>query len=342
MNGIHCLNPLEDHGSGSAAAKVFSYKPKNFGNTHSGGFWDPVAALPPELALTCLREALPWSSNYSATLLDMSSVCSRWQDFLLSTPILWSEIHIEPSTNDLLAIIALFTHLSSKVRLKLIFWNLPGPEWDAIKSALLPHTHRIDALVLGDTLSVTGTGSGCIYISVIGAIIKSLDYPPSLAELDFGCVLVFDSSDLPLLDLPPNIRIISPIEILVVYGPVQRFFLTHFTGTGRAQVKYLLLSELLRKNGLESPADEDYSVLALNARISSLRHIIELLGSPSINAENLASSPCRILIERAGDGCLICGCRKPSLEDVFGCIRSHFGLFPFKCSGCQSCTDIAG
>jgi F-box-like len=163
MNGIHYLNLLED-GSDSAAAKIIFHKLKNLGNTHSGGIWDPVAVLPPELALACLREALPWSSNYSATLLDLCSVCSRWQDFLLSTPILWSEIHIESSAHDLLAIVALFAHLSSKVRLKLIFWNIPGLEWPAIRSALLPHTHRIDALVLGDKLVVT-MEPGYIYTS---------------------------------------------------------------------------------------------------------------------------------------------------------------------------------
>jgi hypothetical protein len=336
MNATHNLNPLED-GSGFAAAKGSSYKPNNLVNTHSGGFWDPVAVLPPELALTCLREALPWSSNYSATLLDLSSVCSRWQNFILSTPILWSEIHIQSSAHDLLAIIALFAHLSSKVRLKLIFWSIPGPEWAAVKSALLPHTHRIETLVLGDEL-VYSTGSG--YISLIESIIKSLDYPPSLAELDFGRVLVFDSSHLPSLDLPPNIRVISPISVLLKSFSTQSFFLTHFTdtGPGRSLVKPFLLSGLLRNNRLEPLADEDCTLLALEARISSLRHIVELLGSPSISAENLARSPCGIFIESPGNGCWICGSRG-SLEYVLGCIRSHFGLFPFQCSGCRSCTD---
>jgi hypothetical protein len=177
---------------------------------------------------------------------------------------------------------------------------------------------------------------------------EALGYPSSLSELDFGRALVFDSSYLPPLDLPPNLpqnlRVISPIKVLLRSGSTESIFLTHFTGTGpgHSLVKPLLLSELLRKNGLESPADEDCSVLALNTRISSLRHIVKLLGSPSISAESLARSPCGILIERPEDRCWICGYRGSSLEDVFGDIRSHFGLSPFRCSGCQSCDDVVG
>jgi hypothetical protein len=184
---------------GFVAARLPSYNVEESAGLSSAGFWDPIAVLPPELAAMCLRAALPWDSPYPDILLELTSVSILWQRFSFSIPSFWSEIHIDSSAHDLQAITAVLAELSCKLRIKLILWTVPGREWAAVKSVLLPHTHRLYSIVLGEhPISML---SHTEQISLVAEVISSLNHAP-IEEVDFGRVLVLEPGQLRALSLP--------------------------------------------------------------------------------------------------------------------------------------------
>jgi hypothetical protein len=81
------------------------------------------------------------------------------------------------------------------------------------------------------------------------------------------------------------------------------------------------------------------TIFAINSGISSLADVLNLLDSHfSINT--LARSPCAKFI--SGLRCLLCRREKPSLSRVLGCVRSHFEIRPFQCTGCRLCNAANG
>jgi F-box-like len=318
--------------------------------------WDPVAFLPPELALMCLREALPSGNNYVPALIELTSVCSKWQNLLFSTPNLWTKIHVRYSSHDLMAIISLFLHLSSEVPLDLIVWNALGSEWEDIKSLLLPHAHRIKSLALGDDPPIYDDSpyAGAAYISLASDIFDSLDRLPGLLDLDFGRPLYIHASQLKTLDMPAGIRVGS-----LIYASLQNmeatnrslplFFgmgtpITLLSGSGilvfehpsGGQVRYYqwpMYSDSIFANR---------TALSLNSIILFLLDILRSLAFPETSSSVSTHSSHMIFIDKYTNMCNLCNRQRGPRSMALGCVRSHFGLCPFRCPGCRTCNSRKG
>jgi hypothetical protein len=72
-----------------------------------------TSKLPVELVWRCIMEALPLDANYASQLLDLTSVSRSWNKQLLEAPIFWTQIYIEWSQPDLMAMVEAFLQLSS-------------------------------------------------------------------------------------------------------------------------------------------------------------------------------------------------------------------------------------
>jgi hypothetical protein len=111
--------------------------------------FDPIEILPPEISLRCLFDALQSGTNdglYQSELLQILNVSKRWCHYIISCPLLWSEIYIDRSTPDLLAMLATFAHLSSTAPLKVVIFGDPGTSWNELSVILSPHSRRIRSL----------------------------------------------------------------------------------------------------------------------------------------------------------------------------------------------------
>ena len=63
---------------------------------------DPIERLPPELSTLFIRNALPLD-NHSSRIIELTAISKRWQSFLCSTPVLWSELVIDEKAGGLLS-----------------------------------------------------------------------------------------------------------------------------------------------------------------------------------------------------------------------------------------------
>lgn len=73
-----------------------------------------------------------------------------------------------------------------------------------------------------------------------------------------------------------------------------------------------------------------------------IERIIHLPQCPPIDFGNSKRSLFTIFVEKAAFRCLFCGLCKTSMPRALGCVRSHLGHKPFRCSGCQSCNQVDG
>ena len=71
--------------------------------------------------------------------------------------------------------------------------------------------------------------------------------------------------------------------------------------------------------------------------ISVLAQIIDLPQCPPIDFGTPKGSLYTMFIDKQSYRCLMCGSSKTSVARALGCVRSHLGHRPFRCSGCQSC-----
>ncbi|KIM27416.1 hypothetical protein M408DRAFT_169750 [Serendipita vermifera MAFF 305830] len=310
--------------------------------------WDPFDILPHEIALDCLREALPLQkSDYPARLIDFTSVSQRWQRVLLSAPFLWSEIHIKYSSPDLLATASVFLHLSVRSPLKIVIWNEIGDKWEAFRNLLLPHAHRIHTLTLGDDPPIYSESkfTSAAYMSLASSIFISLGPLPSLSVLDFGRKLEIEPSQLKEFDFPLSTRITSPVLVSMRESKYGNLFLTHVVSTQQSNEGFnpLIISDFVRLRESNPGVEVDCIISTLNANISSLIQILHSLNRPSNEMITVADSPCTAFIGGPpGRKCLLCKADRDSLVRTLGCLRSHFGLRPFKCPGCRSCNEAKG
>ncbi|KIM22594.1 hypothetical protein M408DRAFT_28578 [Serendipita vermifera MAFF 305830] len=205
-----------------------------------GNSLDIVSLLPPEISWRCIFESLPsveelsWRSgfrsfpiadprgSYSSSLFQLTSVSTKWLDLIIHYPLLWSEIHITSSNEDLLATLATFIQLSGTTPLKVVIWCGHGIEWDSICKLLQAHKHRINKLVL-DTLITTERVYGVEQVRKLRhfqEFMKSLGHLSGLIELNFGDFMKIDNNLSRPLELLPRARIVTGMEYELKHDPI--------------------------------------------------------------------------------------------------------------------------
>jgi hypothetical protein len=315
--------------------------------------WDPVAFLPLELAVMCLRLALPSGNDYPAALIELTSVSTTWQDLLFSVPHLWTTIHVRYSAPDLMAIISLFLHLSAEAPLNLIVWNTPGSAWEGIRSLLMPHIYRIHSLALGDDPPIYHDSPyvGAAYMSLASDIFISLGQPPGLVELDLGRTVYVHPSQLKALDLPSGISISNAVKVYLrdtrsVYNSLSLFLGKKMGRNDPYSVGMLIVEPdntgFSRWLPMDSQYYTNYIVSYLNSNISFLADVLNSLGYPETRTRLSASSSQMTFTNASTNSCYLCDMRHRSLSRALGCARSHFGFRPFQCPGCRTCNAKKG
>ncbi|KIM22595.1 hypothetical protein M408DRAFT_11958 [Serendipita vermifera MAFF 305830] len=187
---------------------------------------DIVGLLPPEISWRCISESLPsleeqrtltfisipWSPergnqrrSYPASLLQLTSVSTKWLDLIVHCPLLWNEIHIDSSIDDLLAVLATFIQLSGTAPLEVVIWCRQRIEWDRIGELFQEHKHRITHLVLSNWPR-PGQGENLRYFQ---EFIRPLGHLTGLVEFDFGGFIEPITASLLLPNLPPGVVIVN-------------------------------------------------------------------------------------------------------------------------------------
>jgi hypothetical protein len=209
MSGRHeTISDFEKMGSqmGSASQAQFPYEPRIHQENDSlnSEILDPIQRLPPEISTIIIQHTLPPDGRYSPQLLDLTAVSPIWRNFLLSTPVLWSEVYFNDRQPDFLATAAVFVHLSGDVALKVIIYNRPINSWPGVLSILVPVRARITNLTVLDTGVTTlyDTEGRTETFSAVYDFLHYLGNLPHLHDLSFverakSTITVFDSLDLP-------------------------------------------------------------------------------------------------------------------------------------------------
>ncbi|KIM22596.1 hypothetical protein M408DRAFT_28580 [Serendipita vermifera MAFF 305830] len=203
----------------------------------SGRTLDPLALIPPEISWKFILEALPppgdiHHRSYTAVLVQFTTVSQKWQNVILSSSPLWSELHVDTLDNDLLASISVSAHFSSAARLEVVIWNHPEIDWQAICRILQHHSRRIYRLAFKtrdpqrfDTYEAELAEK----LLLARAFMEPLGHLFSLTEIDFGRRFEVNSGQLASLDLPPNARITSDISNTLTDEDAGISFLSRFT-----------------------------------------------------------------------------------------------------------------
>ena len=178
--------------------------------------FDPIEILPPELSLRCLFDALHSGTNdrlYQSRLLQMLNVSERWHHYMISAPLLWSEIHIDCFAPDLLATLTAFTHLSGPVPLNVVIWGDPGTSWTEIGDILFPHSQRIRSLSFQTISRFLDEATEKAHILWTKEVLGSFRYLSGLQELDFSFLTDFHSHNPDLQTIPRGVLVMSPLNI---------------------------------------------------------------------------------------------------------------------------------
>lgn len=101
-----------------------------------------VEALPLEIWARCIAEACH-GEHYMTSLLAFTTVSKTWSYYIVNTPSLWANIHVNDADGDSMATIAAFLHLSGSVQLSLTIRVPLSRNWDAVVTILIPHRDRI-------------------------------------------------------------------------------------------------------------------------------------------------------------------------------------------------------
>jgi hypothetical protein len=112
---------------------------------------DPIQRLPPEISTFIIQHALPSNGRYSPQLIDHTAVSQIWSNFLISTPVLWSEIYLNDRQPDFLATVAIFIHFSCEVALRVAIYDRPMSGWGGLSLILAPIQHRVTSLTVLET-----------------------------------------------------------------------------------------------------------------------------------------------------------------------------------------------
>jgi hypothetical protein len=165
---------------------------------------DPIQHLPPEISTIIILHTLPPNGQYSSQLLILTSVSRIWSNFLLTTPVLWSDIYLNDRQQDLLATVAIFIHLSGEVALRVVISDRPMNNWAGLSSILAPVQQRITSLAVleADVPKEYDSEGISRMTSAISDFFDHLGHLPQLEKLALvdrarPTISVFDSLDLP-------------------------------------------------------------------------------------------------------------------------------------------------
>lgn len=158
--------------------------------TTLAAFGDILGILPLEIWQRCIAEACQ-GDNYMASLLSFTMVSTKWRQFLIETPTLWTTIHINDGDEDSLATISLFLYLSRTAKLSLNIWVPISKDWTRIYPLIFHRREQIrDIILLANTESHFTDCKSRISISDVTFehnlrdIFKTLDFPTSIEYLD--------------------------------------------------------------------------------------------------------------------------------------------------------------
>ncbi|KAG8843585.1 hypothetical protein FRB91_003278 [Serendipita sp. 411] len=121
-------------------------------NRRSGSFPDPLVAFPEDIWQSIIAQVVDYTYGRSSenALLRLLDVSRLWMTKLISCPVLWTTITINPREEDLLAKAAVFLYLSKQSNLNIEFISigrrqLPKELYDM----LAPHAGRMVELSFG-------------------------------------------------------------------------------------------------------------------------------------------------------------------------------------------------
>ncbi|KIM30101.1 hypothetical protein M408DRAFT_22510 [Serendipita vermifera MAFF 305830] len=104
-----------------------------------------------------------------------------------------------------------------KTEIRLIVWDYPAADWDAIGHMLLPTHERIENLTIRsiyDPSLELPSHTTSRYIRTLSKIFGSLNSLPGLKYLEFDRPLEFSASQLQSLQLHPGVCVTSPVEVV--------------------------------------------------------------------------------------------------------------------------------
>jgi hypothetical protein len=113
---------------------------------------DPMEKLPHELVLNIFAEIAP-HIRYSDTvgsiqdLLCLTMVSKKWRNFILSEPLLWTHLTLDPERYDNFAAISLQLRLSNPLPLTVEAY-LDFEQWDTLRPMLLQSSDRIETVLI--------------------------------------------------------------------------------------------------------------------------------------------------------------------------------------------------
>jgi hypothetical protein len=115
--------------------------------------YDPIDKLPPEIFGAIVHEAVGSFQTYQLdNTLILTLVSKRWRDFILGTPLLWTNIDVYPRQHDFLARISLSLELSKDLPISLRLVS-PLTNWDTILALLLRSRRRIQRINIPNSTS---------------------------------------------------------------------------------------------------------------------------------------------------------------------------------------------
>ena len=199
---------------------------------------DPIVNLPPELSMRCIIESLPHENRlYAASVLQLMTVSQKWQDFIATTPVIWTYIHIDARLQDLLATVAAFAKLSGTMPIKLTIWDDPDVLLRDISSILLEHSSRIAHIVINTDIRLIQTEEhNGRYVSLASRVLQYLE-APTLVTLEFNGQIHVNDIGLNSLEIPSNARIKSRIRCSMLQrGEINKAFDDIITSTSIDQI----------------------------------------------------------------------------------------------------------
>ncbi|KIM23560.1 hypothetical protein M408DRAFT_27783 [Serendipita vermifera MAFF 305830] len=172
---------------------------------------DPVEILPFELFIDCIEPTLSAPERgYTASLLQLTMVSTRWCQAIISAPVLWADISINNRDEDLLIMVATSLQLSRDTMISLTICIPLGEEWNEALKIILPHSHRIRRITIHPFPSRIPNfrlgREGYIYLLELVKILTSLGTLSSINGLTLN-VNYFHS--MPRLgDWPPDLPVL--------------------------------------------------------------------------------------------------------------------------------------